>query len=141
MSKKVIIEINKIIDDSNRLYLNGTKQVTELPEFAQSDMARDFINVLDEKDLVANVLNAGDAEDINVYIGSENENDELKNFSIVTFNHLLEGQDLGTIGIIGPKRMDYSKVISVMKYISKRINDNYKKSNKEDKKSKKDKQN
>ena len=139
--QKVIKEINKIIEQSNRLYLEGTKQVTELPEFSQVDMAKDFINLLDEKDLVANVLNAGDAEDINVYIGSENDQDELKNFSIVTFNHLLEGQDLGTIGIIGPKRMDYSKVISVMKYISKRINDNYKKNNKEDKNSKKDKQN
>jgi len=129
--KKVIKEINKIIDESNRLYLEGTKQVTELPEFMQSDLARDFINVLDERDLVANVLNAGDAEDINVYIGSENDKDELKNFSIVTFNHLLKGEDIGTIGIIGPKRMDYSKVISVMKYISKRLNENYKKDEEE----------
>ena len=41
-------------------------------------------------------------------------------------NHLLEGKDIGTIGIIGPTRMDYSKVISVMKYISKKINDDFK---------------
>ena len=56
----------------------------------------------------------------------ELEKEELKNFSIVTFNHLLEGKDIGTIGIIGPTRMDYSKVISVMKYISKKINDDFK---------------
>ena len=48
--------------------------------------------------------------------------DELKDFSIVTFKHKVNGKDLGTIGIIGPKRMDYSKVISVMKYINKKLN-------------------
>ena len=54
----------------------------------------------------------------------ENEKDELKDFSIVTFKHRIGNKDLGTIGIIGPKRMDYAKVISVMKYISKKLNDN-----------------
>ena len=50
--------------------------------------------------------------------------EELKDFSIVTFKHRVGNKDLGTIGIIGPKRMDYSKVISVMKYISKKLNEN-----------------
>ena len=90
------------------------------------DVARDFLNVLDAKDLVADVLNTGIAENVNVYIGNESEYEELKNFSIVTFNHLLKGKDIGTIGIIGPTRMDYSKVISVMKYISKKLNEDFK---------------
>ena len=55
-------------------------------------------------------------------IGDENENEQLKDFSIITFKHRYQDKDLGTIGIIGPKRMDYSKVISVMKYISKKLN-------------------
>ena len=50
------------------------------------------------------------------------EKEELKDFSIVTFKHRIGNKDLGTIGIIGPKRMDYAKVISVMKYISKKLN-------------------
>ena len=62
------------------------------------------------------------AQDINVYIGDENENKELKDFSIITFKHSVGDKQLGTIGIIGPTRMDYSKVISVMKYISKKLN-------------------
>ena len=52
------------------------------------------------------MLNSGFAQDINVYIGDENEKDELKDFSIVTFKHKVGDKDLGTIGIIGPKRMD-----------------------------------
>ncbi len=69
------------------------------------------------------MLNSGMAKDINVYIGEENDNEQLKDFSIVTFKHSVGDKDLGTIGIIGPKRMDYSKVISVMKYISKKMNE------------------
>ena len=125
--KKIINEINKIVEESNRIYLEGTNKVVDMPEFKKVDIAKDFLNVLDAKNLVADVLNAGVASDINVYIGSESDKEELKNFSIVTFNHLLEDKDIGTIGIIGPKRMDYSKVISVMKYISKKINEEFKK--------------
>ena len=126
--KKIIDEINKIILNSKQVYLDGANKVTEIPEFKKTDIAKDFLNVLDEKeDIVANILNTGEADDINIYIGSESDKEELKNFSIVTFNHIVEGKDIGTIGIIGPTRMDYSKVISVMKYISKKLNDEHKK--------------
>ena len=124
--KKVIEEINKIIIESQQVYLDGANKVVDMPEFKKVDVAKDFLNVLDAKDLVADVLNTGVADNINIYIGEETEKEQLKNFSIVTFNHLLEGKDIGTIGIIGPTRMDYSKVISVMKYISKKINDDFK---------------
>ena len=63
------------------------------------------------------------AEDIKIYIGEENEKEELKDFSVVTFKHKVDSKEMGTIGIIGPKRMDYAKVISVMKYISKKLNE------------------
>ena len=69
------------------------------------------------------MLNSGFAEDINIYIGEENEKEELKDFSVVTFKHKVDNKDMGTIGIIGPKRMDYAKVISIMKYISKKLNE------------------
>ena len=72
---------------------------------------------------MVDILNSGFAKDINVYIGDETDNEELRDFSIVTFKHKVGGKDLGTIGIIGPKRMDYSKVISVMKYLRKKLKD------------------
>lgn len=124
--KKIIKEINKMLGDTSKLYLEGTNKALDLPEFKKVDVAKSFLDVLDAKDLVADVLNTGIAKDINVYIGSESEHEELKDFSIVTFNHLIEDKDIGTIGIIGPKRMDYSKIISVMKYISKKLNDDFK---------------
>ena len=124
--EKVISEINKLLDNS-KTYIEGANKVVDMPEFKKMDVTKDFLNALTAKDVIADVMTSGIAKDINVYIGSESEKEELKNFSIVTFNHLLDGKDIGTIGIIGPTRMDYSKVISVMKYISKKLNDGYKK--------------
>ena len=124
--EKVINEINKLLDNS-KTYIEGANKVVDMPEFKKMDVTKDFLNALTAKDVIADVMNSGIAQDINVFIGSESEKEELKNFSIVTFNHLLDGKDIGTIGIIGPTRMDYSKVISVMKYISKKLNDGYKK--------------
>ena len=85
--------------------------------------------IIEQLKKVADMLESGFAEDIKVYIGEENNKEELKDFSVVTFKHKVNGKDLGTIGIIGPKRMDYSKVISVMKYISQKLNDSNLKNN------------
>ena len=122
--KPIIEQINKIVEDEN-IYYEGANKAFDLPEFKSLEIAKNFVNVLDAKDVVLDILNSGVAKDINVYIGDENENEKLKDFSIVTFKHSIGNKDLGTIGIIGPKRMDYSKVISVMKYISKKINDEH----------------
>lgn len=124
--KKIIDEINKVLKTtSNEVYLEGTNKSFDLPEFKKAEIAKDFMNALDAKELVADVLNTGIAEDINVYIGDELSDEKLKNFSIITFNHILGDKDIGTIGIIGPKRMDYAKVISVMKYISKKLKEDF----------------
>ena len=121
--KPVMDQINKVIHEDSEIYLEGANKAFELPEFKSLDIAKNFIQVLDEKELVLDLLNNGFAKDINVYIGAEDEErNELKDFSIVTFKHKIGDKDLGTIGIIGPTRMDYSKVISVMKYISKKLN-------------------
>lgn len=119
--RPIIEQINKVVEEENTILLEGAKRAFELPEFKSLEIAKNFINVLDAKELVLDMLNSGVAKDINVYIGGEDDNDQLKDFSMVTFKHSIEDKELGTIGIIGPKRMDYSKVISVMKYISKKM--------------------
>ena len=119
--KPVIEQLKKALQEDERIYLDGAKKAFELPEFNSLEVAKNFVNLLDEKEIMKDMLNSGFAEDINVYIGEENEKEELKDFSVVTFKHKINGKELGTIGIIGPKRMDYSKVISVMKYINKKL--------------------
>ena len=120
--KPIMQQLDKVINEEAKVYLEGTNKVFELPEFKSLEVAKNFVNLIDTKQVMLDLLNTGFAKDINVYIGDENENEQLKDFSIITFKHKYQDKDLGTIGIIGPKRMDYSKVISVMKYISKKLN-------------------
>lgn len=121
--KPIIEQIKKVIMQDRQLYLEGTNKLFDLPEFNSLEVAKNFVNIIDERELMTDILNSGFAKDINVYIGDETEKKELKDFSIITFKHQVGGKDMGTIGIIGPKRMDYSKVISVMKYINKKLKD------------------
>lgn len=127
--KPILEQLKKVITEDENLYLEGANKAFELPEFKSLEIAKNFVNILDTKEIMLDMLNNGFAEDINVYIGDENENEELKDFSVVTFKHSVGNKQLGTIGIIGPTRMDYSKVISVMKYISKKLNEQWKDEN------------
>lgn len=122
--KPIIDQMNRVIEARNEIYLEGANKVFDFPEFKKIETAKNFLSILDTKEEMLEVLNSGIAKDINVYIGDENEREELKDLSIITFKHTAFGKDLGTIGIIGPKRMDYSKVISIMKYINKKLNEN-----------------
>ena len=120
--KTIMEQLDRVINEDSNFYLEGANKSFELPEFKSLEVAKNFINLIDTKEIMLDLLNTGFAKDINVYIGDENDNEQLKDFSIITFKHRYQNKDLGTIGIIGPKRMDYSKVISVMKYISKKLN-------------------
>ena len=130
--RPIIEQMKKLIEEEEKIYLEGANKSFELPEFQSLALAKNFVNILDTKEVMRDILNTGFAEDIQIYIGDENENEDLKDFSIVTFKHSVGDKDLGTIGIIGPKRMNYSKVISVMKYISNKLNNSEKEENEED---------
>lgn len=121
--KPIIEQMQKLIEEEEKIYLEGTNKAFELPEFRSLELAKNFVNILDTKEVMLDILDTGFADDIKIYIGDESDNEDLKDFSIVTFKHAIGDKDIGTIGIIGPKRMNYSKVVSVMKYISKKLND------------------
>jgi len=120
--RPILEQINKALKETNALYLEGKNKVFDYPEFNEVDVARKFLNLLDDKEVVENIVANGISKDVNVYIGDEQQDENFKNLSLITFKHELNGKELGTIGIIGPTRMDYSKVISIMKYISKYLN-------------------
>lgn len=126
VAKPVLEQIKKAIDEDIPVYMEGANKSFEFPEFKSLDIAKNFVNILDtdKTKQMIDILNSGNNQDeINVFIGDENVDKALKDFSIITFKHRENGKDLGTIAIIGPTRMDYSKVISAMKYISKKLNE------------------
>lgn len=124
--KPIIQEINKVVKENYDIYLEGRDKVFDFPEFNDLDTARNVLNILETKELVRSVFDTATDNNIEVYIGNENEYDELKNLSVIVFKNKVDQKDLGTIGIIGPTRMDYSKVISVMKFINAILHEKWK---------------
>ena len=107
--RTIIEQMKKLIEEEERIYLEGTNKSFELPEFQSLELAKNFVNILDTKEVMLDILNTGFAEDIQIYIGDENENEELKDFSIVTFKHSVGDKDIGTIGIIRTKKDELFK--------------------------------
>ena len=124
--KPIIQELNKAIKDNYDVYMEGKDKMFNFPEFNNLESARKILNILETKELVYSLFDSASKDNIEVYIGSENEFDELKNLSVIVFKNSLDDKDLGAIGIIGPTRMDYSKVISVMKYINAILHEKWK---------------
>lgn len=123
MLRTVVEQINKVLNEEKEIYLKGANQVLDFPEFKSTNMMKSLFNLLDQKEIMVDMFQNGLTNDVNVYIGEENQLEDLKDFGIILFKNKAKNKDIGTIGIIGPKRMDYSKVISIMKYINKKLNE------------------
>ncbi|HOJ11209.1 MAG TPA: heat-inducible transcriptional repressor HrcA [Clostridiales bacterium] len=108
---------------SSEVYLEGTTNMFNFPEFQDLIRARQFLNILDTKEILCTLMYNGiENGDIKVKIGAENELDELKDFSLITATYSLDYEIIGSIGVIGPTRMQYPKVIASLNYIRREIN-------------------
>ncbi len=111
--------------DNKEIYLDGTNNILNFPEFKDINRAKEFLNLLEAKEVIDNILNDNtkNNDDICIQIGKENKSELIKDCSLITTTYGINGNVIGTIGIIGPKRMEYSKVISVMNWVKKKINE------------------
>lgn len=113
-------------DEGMEIYTGGATNIFRYPELSDNGKASELIQTLEEKqmlaELVTETLNKED-KGIQVYIGSESPIQSMKDCSVVTATYEL-GQGLqGTIGIIGPKRMDYENVMSTLKTLMDQLDD------------------
>ncbi len=120
-------------DEDLQIYTSGTMNFFKYPELTDSTKASELISTFeDTKDLssiVEGTLSAETEETgIQVYIGNETPVQAMKDCSVVTATYELGDGMKGTVGIIGPKRMDYDKVISTLKNMRHALDDLYKKS-------------
>lgn len=111
--KNVSMEYEKTRDAE--LLVEGSSKIYNYPEFNDPERARNFMAAIETKEKLASVV--GQADDIEVSVNIEKDTD----MSIVSAKYTINGKDLGSAGVIGPIRMDYNKVISVLDYIGKTI--------------------
>ena len=118
-------------DEELEIYTSGTNNIFKYPELADNQKASDLINAFEEKQLLTKLIDDEtfdeDKNEIKVYIGEESPIQTMKDCSIVTANYEFGDGMRGTIGIIGPKRMDYDKVVGTIKTIKTQLDAMYKK--------------
>lgn len=108
----------------NKIYVGGTGDIIMQPEFGNAKNFKDIINIAEDKNLVIHVLQNSIRTDneVSISIGSENEDEKMKNYSVVSTSYRV-GDVAGSIGVIGPKRMNYAKMVSLLSYTSRLINE------------------
>ena len=133
----VMDAVAAVIKDGERveIYTSGANNIFKYPELADNQRASELITTFEEKqllnELVQDTLTDENGTGIQVYIGSETPVKTMKDCSVVTATYELEEGMKGTIGIIGPRRMDYDKVISTLKTLKCQLDTIYKKDNRD----------
>ncbi len=118
-------------DEDLEIYTSGATNIFKYPELSDSSKAKDILATFEEKqqlvELVNSTLETSSETGIQVYIGEETPIQTMKDCSVVTATYELEEGVQGTIGIIGPKRMDYEKVVANLKTLMNKLDDVFKK--------------
>lgn len=119
------------VEEDLQIYTSGATNIFKYPELSDNQKASDIIHTLEEKHQLTSFITDGQADEdkngIQVYIGDEAPIQSMKDCSIVTATYDLGDGLRGTIGIVGPKRMDYDKVVNTLKNITHQLDDLYKK--------------
>lgn len=116
-------------EDDLEIYTSGTNNIFRYPELADQQKASELINTFEEKQLLGNLLQDSLSENpgtnIQVYIGDETSVKSMRDCSVVTATYELGEGMRGTIGIVGPKRMDYDRVIGTLKSLQSKLDELY----------------
>lgn len=117
--------------DEVEIYTSGTTNMLKYPELGNLEQATKLLEVLEDRqglsDLIDETIHSESSNGIQVYIGEEAPVSNMKDCSIVTATYELAEGGKGTIGIIGPKRMDYKKVVSTLKNLTGELDTIFKK--------------
>lgn len=146
IARRIIKAINLSLRKMQQIEVEGANKTFRLPEFKEGDTAEKFLDLLDDKETLIKVFNEtnrdskeGGISNIEIIIGDENEEESLKDFSVIKLEIGEENKPKEKIGIIGPKRMNYKKVLEILKSFSKLFGK--KETEKEDEKIKENKKN
>lgn len=118
-------------EEDLKIYTSGANNIFRYPELTDNQMASEIISDFEEKQALGSIVESTLSEEkengIQVYIGKEVPAASMRDCSVVTATYDLGGGMRGTVGIIGPKRMDYEKVVGILRHMMAQLDDLYKK--------------
>ncbi len=117
---QTIYETIGAADDGELMY-DGVNNLLNYPEYSDINSVRDMLGLFDNQDTLRGVLSESQTDGTNIYIGSENAVEVMNNSSLIFRTVKSHDKVIGAIGVIGPRRMDYSKVVTLVDYMSDNI--------------------
>jgi heat-inducible transcriptional repressor len=110
----------------DRLHISPTQNIFRHPEFSTPEQLRGIVELIENEEIIIHLLEGHGAEttSVEITIGGELGDERMADYSLITTRYRL-GTTSGTIGLIGPKRMNYSKMITVVEYVAKTLTSNF----------------
>lgn len=109
---------------SERVYMDGSVNLLSHPEFKDVERARALFEVLEDAEMMWEILDVGmEGTGLRVRIGQENRREEIQDCSVVTATYSIGGETIGTIGILGPTRMDYSRITVIVQEVAEALSE------------------
>ncbi|MGL4344078.1 MAG: heat-inducible transcriptional repressor HrcA [Cellulosilyticaceae bacterium] len=105
-------------EDLNNIFTRGMTNILDFQEFNDVEKAKQILELLEEKPHLMKLLDQSPSSSVNITIGEENALEPMKQCSVITTNFRIGGYSLGSIGIIGPTRMNYGQVVSILEHIA-----------------------
>jgi len=123
--------IHKFLEESfnfeyskNKVYLDGRVNIAKHPEFEGADKLNYILSLIEEENILATTIRKYlGLRKIKIIIGKESKLKEMQNCSLVTSEYSIKGKSAGAIGILGPTRMDYPRMVSIAEYISDKLSE------------------
>ena len=111
-----------VMADDESLVIEGGSNMLHAPEFGSIERMRALFRAFEEKNVIVRILDQTlESPGVHIYMGSEGEDDSLDNCAVVTGTYGPDAEPWGAIGVIGPMRMDYARVVPLVEYTSKLI--------------------
>lgn len=105
-------------DQEERVYLGGASRILDQPEFRDVEKLRPLLDILEKSKTAVQLLGAKEEPGIRVRIGEEIDVEDFRDCSIISASYEIDGKQVGSIGVIGPTRMEYARVIHVINHLA-----------------------
>ena len=113
---------DKLIEDAPEdVVVGGPTKMLNYPEYSDVEKAKNFLTIFESKDRLAQIMKHSGGMEVTIRIGAENDIPEMSDCSIVTAQYRVGDQASGTLGIIGPTRMNYNRVIPVLEFMGRAV--------------------
>lgn len=118
-----LIQETLILNNEDKVYLAGTLNILNQPEFRDISRVKTLLSLLEQDRILKEILNEKTSDDdgLTVTIGGENKVDALKDCSTITATYQVNGKVVGTVGVLGPTRMDYENAVSIVEFMTQHL--------------------